>query len=236
MENSAEHKETNENGNEGTPDTNCLSRFMKTVFGLEKGSKHHQGSKLVHPDSGFATFLQLVSMVLLTYTALYTPVTVGFHWNVPPCYRAPTLEFDVFLDAFFLFEIIVNFFIGIEQNGMYIDEHKQVILTYIQGSFVFDLLTSIPGSIVDLVTLQTCFVPGPGEDSGEGGAAQNLKLVRLLKPLRLLKMKKVLKMLNLGGVMRYLESSLGCPHEIFRMILTALSTFGVVHVCACFFW
>jgi len=37
MENSAEHKETNENGNEGTPDTNCLSRFMKTVFGLEKG-------------------------------------------------------------------------------------------------------------------------------------------------------------------------------------------------------
>ena len=32
---------------------------------------------------------------------------------------------------------------------------------------------------------------GPGEDSGEGGAAQNLKLVRLLKPLRLLKMKKV---------------------------------------------
>jgi len=63
-----------------------------------------------------------------------------------------------------------------------------------------------------------------------------LKLVRLLKPMRLLKMGKVLKMMNLAGIMRFLESSLGVPHEAFRMLLTCMSTFGVVHVCACCFW
>jgi hypothetical protein len=36
--------------------------------------------------------------------------------------------------------------------------------------------------------------------------------------------------------MRYLESSLHIPHEVFRMLLTFGSTFGVVHVCACCFW
>ena len=40
--------------------------------------------------------------------------------------RPPTLEFDVFLDSFFLFEIIFTFFVGIERNGAYIDDHSTV--------------------------------------------------------------------------------------------------------------
>ena len=35
-----------------------------------------------------------------------------------PLPRSPTLEFDVFLDAFFLFEILYTFFVGIELKGV----------------------------------------------------------------------------------------------------------------------
>ena len=60
----------------------------------------------------------LTCQILLMYTALLTPVMVGFYWNLPPCWRSPTLEFDVFLDSFFIFEILYTFFVGIESKGV----------------------------------------------------------------------------------------------------------------------
>jgi len=42
--------------------------------------------------------------------------------------------------------------------------------------------------------------------------------------------------MNVGAAIRYLESALGVPHAAFRMILIIISTAGVVHLCACFFW
>jgi len=111
----------------------CSAVVLRVVFGIEAGTgPRHRGSKLIHPESPFATVIQIMSMLLLVYTALYTPVTVGFYWNTPPCYRSPTLEFDVFLDSFFLFEIVVNFFIGVDAAGMYVDEQRIVAMNYLR--------------------------------------------------------------------------------------------------------
>ena len=168
---------------------------LKAIFGIGgNAGPHHHGSKLIHPDSMFAILVQIISMLLLLYTALYTPVTVGFYWNVPPCYRSPTLEFDVLLDSFFLFEIIFNFFVGTYESGAYIDEHVVVVEKYIKGNFAFDVSTSIPGSIIDFITLQDC--QSTERAASENGSGQHLKLVRLLKPLRLLKMSKVKSLRN----------------------------------------
>ena len=52
----------------------------------------------------------------------------------------------MFLDTFFLFEILYNFFVGIERRGVYIDDHWTVVCTYVSEQFLFDLVTSIPGS------------------------------------------------------------------------------------------
>jgi hypothetical protein len=114
------------------------------------------------------------------------------------------------------------------------DDPQEVACHYIKGAFAFDLITSIPGSLVDYFALQSCVKPAPGQE--EDVETPVLKLVRLLKPLRLLKMGKIFKMMNLEGLLRYVESRLHIPHEIFRMILTVGTTFGVVHVCACAFW
>ena len=63
-------------------------------------------------------------MLLLTYTFAFTPVAVAFFWNAPPCFRSPTLEFDLFLDIFFILEIFLHFFVGIERQGMYVDDFR----------------------------------------------------------------------------------------------------------------
>ena len=105
---------------------------------------------------------------------------------------------------------------------------------YFRGAFAFDIVTSIPGSIVDYIALLSCVKPAPGQE--EDAETPVLKLVRLLKPLRLLKMGKIIKIMNLNGLLRFVESRLLIPHEICRMVLTLSFTFGVVHVCACAFW
>jgi hypothetical protein len=114
------------------------------------------------------------------------------------------------------------------------DDPQEVACHYLKGAFAFDIFTSIPGTIVDYIALQSCAKPVPGLE--EDAETPVLKLVRLLKPLRLLKMGKIFKMMNLEGIMRYIESLLHIPHEVFRMILTFGTTFIVVHMCACAFW
>ena len=93
--------------------------------------------------------------------------------------------------SLFFFEIVFNFFLGFEQHGVsliqarackkpaiathesvdsfacsdsqaLVDDHTLIVSRYFRNSFIFDLLTSIPASIVDYVTFQTqnCFHPG----------------------------------------------------------------------------
>jgi hypothetical protein len=83
------------------------------------------------------------------YTALLTPVMVGFYWNLPPCWRSPTLEFDVFLDSFFIFEIIYNFFVGIQSKGVSLELSSCAVVS---GIGVRDLMCflSVSGVFVYL--------------------------------------------------------------------------------------
>lgn len=40
-------------------------------------------------------------------------VTVGFFWNYDMCYRMPTVEIDVFVDASFILQIFLSFVTGV---------------------------------------------------------------------------------------------------------------------------
>jgi len=95
---------------------------MEWAFGIRRTQDGRPGSRLIHPESKFAIFMQMISMILLTYTFAFTPIAVAFFWNAPPCFRSSTLEFDLFLDTFFILEIFLRFLVGIERHGIYIDE------------------------------------------------------------------------------------------------------------------
>jgi hypothetical protein len=59
----------------------------------------------------------------------------------------PTLPFDVLLDVFFLLDILLQFNLGVRNAGEYKDNRKYITMNYLKGSFLFDLLTSIPVSV-----------------------------------------------------------------------------------------
>lgn len=98
----------------------------------------------------------------------------------PPCVYPATIYFDVFLDIFFLLEIAYTFFggrnakracfaqkcttdsrlirsfpVGVDCNvGGYTDDPLKVAYAYMGGNFCFDLVTSIPGSLVEFLMMQ----------------------------------------------------------------------------------
>jgi hypothetical protein len=102
--------------------------WKRRVFGIGLKRIGLQASRLIHPGSLFAQGVVFVSSILLLYTAIVTPFIVAFFWNVAPCHVLPTLEFDMFSDVFFLTEILLTFVTGINQNGIYIDDWRQVTM------------------------------------------------------------------------------------------------------------
>ena len=60
--------------------------------------------------------------------------------------QVPTLYFDCLLDAFFLLDIVYTFNVGVFYQRDYYDSRWWVAKNYAKGSFLFDVITSVPGS------------------------------------------------------------------------------------------
>ena len=115
------------------------------------------------------------------------------------CAYVPTIYFDCILDTFFLLDIVYTFFVGVNFMGQYYDCQAWVAKQYVTGAFVFDLITSIPVSYIELQVQIACArLAAGGDGTGVGIDPQQLRFVRALKPLRWFKLARVLK-LRSGG-------------------------------------
>ena len=189
-------------------------------------------SRMIHPQSPFASFIGLVSTALLLYTAIITPVLVGFFTYAPLCTRLPTQTFDMALDLYFLLEIPYTFFVGVNLHGVYCDEYRVVGWHYLKTHFLFDCGTSIPVSWVEWYSQQQCLSDPEAEDS----QTQALKIIRVIKPLRLFKLLRVLKAIKLLSMIDDFESYLRLPPFMFRMLRIVFIILYSVHFTACGFW
>jgi len=210
------------------------SRFKLSVFGIGPGALGRPASRLIHPNSLFATAFTVFVTLLLLYTALVVPVTVGFFWNYDMCYRMPTVEIDVFVDASFILQIFLSFVTGVTLKGVYYDDFSFVASQYLRGPFWFDLITSIPVSWIDMIVIaQSCSGSGA---SGEMVDISGLKFIRVLKPLRVFKMLRVIKVIKVLHVFDFIERVVRPPPLLFRVFRVLFGIAFLVHACACVYW
>ncbi|EKX43259.1 hypothetical protein GUITHDRAFT_140581 [Guillardia theta CCMP2712] len=202
--------------------------WKRRIFGIGPKLLGIPGSRMVHPESLFAQGVALLSALLLIYSAIVTPVIVGFYWHTD-CFRSPTLEFDMLVDVFFLLEIAFTFFCGAMVKGRYCDDASTVASSYLRGSFCFDVITSIPVSWVEFFTLRKC-------EEGGGGSKSSLRVVRVVKPLRLFKLLRVIKAMKILAILDRIESYLNLPPFMFRMLRVFCIVVYVVHMTACTYW
>lgn len=185
---------------------------------------------IISPSSPFAQFVLYISTLLLLYTGLVVPIVVAFFWDNPdPCWRNPLLPFDMFVDTFFLCEILINFRKGTHVGGIYTQDAKVIAWQYIKGDLPFDVFTSIPVSFLEHFALQGC-------EPGGSSAHVNLRFTRLIKPLRLVRLVKVLRAIRDLAVVGTVERLFKIPAMAFRLVRVVFSIGCVTHLVSCIFW
>ncbi len=146
--------------------------------------------KIRDPASPARQYWSLVVVAALLYGMVEIPLRIGFEQDVVP-WSAPDV-FNLFVDIFFLIDVIVNFRTGYfqEDSRLVLDE-KKIAIRYIKGWFVLDLFTSIPFSHIAQAA-----TTGSSKNNGNSSLAA-LTLPRLLRIIRIARLFKILRMLKL---------------------------------------
>jgi len=211
--------------------------ILQSLTGIDRQrGMGRKSSKLLHPDYPVMQVFTAVSTILLVYVAIVVQVEVGFFWHESVC--APKdenlLRFDMFVDCFFLLEILLKFFTGVWEEGRYHDSMLHVAHHYAKTGLIFDLVTSIPVTILEYAARsQFCIL------DSETGRPEHVKggmVVRALKPLRVFKMAKLVRAGTVMVFLQKLENFVGMPVFVARMNRAVIIIFFVVHTCSCIFW
>ena len=213
------------------------SAQMRHAVGATLGIVHHgdtevmerlkveHPSRLIHPDSPFMMFVNAVSALLLVYSAVVTPVLLGFFWSLGECEESPTLAMDMVVDVFFLAEIVLTFVVGrYTPQGAYLDSCASVAWRYARdpNGLTFDLLTSIPVSWLEYLQQRICTEAYVNASNAAAEASpesqRSLRVIRVLKPLKILKLFRILKAVRVvqQELVNVCESYLRLPYYVIR--------------------
>jgi hypothetical protein len=131
--------------------------MLKRVFGIGMRSHDMPASKLIYPGSSFSLVWTILTALLLVYTAICTPAVVSFYWKAGLCdAQPPTAYFDLFVDCFFIFDIVITCGTGVHIDGRYEDRFGPVLRAYLRHGLFFDLATSLPVSFIELSARSAC--------------------------------------------------------------------------------
>ena len=189
------------------------------------------GSALIHPNSPFYVTTSFLIASFLLYTAVFTPVVVSFYWHQAACEKMATLEFDIFVDCFFLLDIVMTFFVGTFFEGKYVDDHVFVAKHYLRNGFMFDIATSFPVSFMEAAILASC-------SEGQGGSIEispsSLRMIRVVKPLRLFKLVRIIKVVKTLSIADAIADRFRIPPRILRLIKVCIYCPLSVFPSSCF--
>lgn len=102
---------------------------------------------IMYPDSNFRGLIDSLSFLLLLAISVYIPFIISFNVDT----TGPFDYFELFIDLWFLTEVIANFFTGYYEKGLLIMNRKKIVMNYIKGWFLIDLLSSAPILVISIV-------------------------------------------------------------------------------------
>ena len=194
---------------------------MQVAVGAQMMNKHkafmERSPLVISPRTWYMRRWDMVTLVLLLFTAVVTPVEVAFLetslWSV-------LFWINRSVDSLFVIDIFLNFFVAIidPEDGQLIFHHPTIIKTYLKGWFPIDVVSIMPFDLVSLLF----------ENSDVG----KLKILRVLRLLRLM---KLLRILRAGRIFQRLETQYQIDYaqlELVKFVILALVT---SHWMACAF-
>eukprot|EP00290_Baffinella_frigidus_P036531 CAMPEP_0180307770 /NCGR_PEP_ID=MMETSP0988-20121125/28054_1 /TAXON_ID=697907 /ORGANISM="non described non described, Strain CCMP2293" /LENGTH=839 /DNA_ID=CAMNT_0022291127 /DNA_START=42 /DNA_END=2560 /DNA_ORIENTATION=- len=174
--------------------------------------------------------MMLMSGLLLTYSAIVSSFMVGILWNSD----IPIPELDMFIDCFFMVEIILTFFIGITHHGEYCDDIRVIAPVYLKSTFVFDLVTSLPVSFFEIDSLFVCRGANPEMEAESDNNA--FRFVRVIKPLKIARILRTLKLMKMLKIFSVVGDYFRIPPFLARSMKIIVFILLLVHAASCMFW
>ncbi|XP_076327566.1 voltage-gated inwardly rectifying potassium channel KCNH6-like isoform X3 [Tachypleus tridentatus] len=222
-------------------DNSHSSNTSKFLREMQTHSKHHMGEKVaqvlslgadVLPEhklqkprvnkwtilhySPFKAFWDWIILLLVIYTAIFTPYVAAFLLNEDRTKRNkkygddPIVIIDLLVDVMFIIDILINFRTTyINSNEEVVSHPGRIAVHYLRGWFIIDIVAAIP---FDLLLF--------GSETDE-----TTTLIGLLKTARLLRLVRVARKID-----RYSEYGAA-------VLLLLMATFALIaHWLACIWY
>jgi hypothetical protein len=177
----------------------------------------------VLPNSAFRRHWDILTLVLLAYTAIFTPFQVSFYGDIMrPDNTAEWLfvaVLDRIVDVIFGIDIIVNFRSAWEEQGILVFNSKDACLRYIKFWFWLDLMSVFPfREFMSLVS------------NGDASTA------RLSKMIRLFRLAKIFRVLRASRIVKRWEQHLSIKFGVIRLVVFIVCLVFIMHLLACGFF
>ena len=99
---------------------------------------------MIQPDNVYKSVWDLGGLFIILYQAILIPYRISFEVDARGFFGVLETLFDIY----FMLDIALNFFTGLEIKGKVILNHKIIIFKYLVTWFLLDLLATFPFSWV----------------------------------------------------------------------------------------
>lgn len=205
--------------------------YLRLKAGLFNRQTFYHKKKLpfgiVHPNSSFKQYWNILIGFLLLYTATITPLVIAF---------LDTSSFDMWfvldtiIDFCYILDVIVNC------NTAFFDQHaalkytrKEIVLNYLKGWMIIDILACIPFSAVPTIISVT-------SGKGYNKLVRIFRLRSIPKLFRFSKAIKFIKTYKTHFLLEQVQIFLNINHSVMRLFALLAGIIVSLHVVACFWY
>ena len=217
----------------GKRDPEAEAELLKALWKGEAQHKvQHPGglwTGLLYPESGKRMAYDLGQLGAVLYTAGVVPLRLAFD-KTPEVGSAP-FYFDVVIDCFFAFDIILSFYAYTrdEHTGRLETDRKVLRSNYLTGFFLLDVVACFPFDYIMLMT----------NNLEEAEGARNLRLLRLIRMSRALRLTKLVRLFRASRMAAisdfiHLRVVTNLTYKLtFEVTFLAGVIFAVAHIVGC---
>ena len=113
----------------------------KLQFQIEEDPQ--PGALIILPDSYFRLFWNIIVLILLLYTGIFTPYRTAFVENDDP--DSFLFKFEIFIDSMYCLDLFMNFLMAYEDQDKKIEVRwKKIAANYLRTWFFLDFISCIP--------------------------------------------------------------------------------------------
>lgn len=142
------------------------------------------------PKNKYKQYFDLLIVILLIYTATLVPYFTVFFDDV----AEGQFAFDLCVDVFFAIDIVLTFFTAYnETSDTVVVSRSKIALRYLKGTFLLDVLTTIPFQLIQKISMDSENVQLTGETQN----AKILRIIRLQRLYRLFRLFRLIKLMRL---------------------------------------